>query len=360
MFDLFPFARPFIHALDPEKAHTVTIRALKAGITGLTHPPKRYDSLKTEVFGLSFDNPVGLAAGFDKDAEVLSGAQRMGFGFVEAGSVTPKPQPGNDKPRLFRLSADKAVINRFGFNNKGLEAFAGQLERFNPPYGKDRSIVGANVGANKDASDRTADYETGINRLYGLSDYFTVNISSPNTPGLRALQSREALQDLVDRVLAVRSRKMEEGSARIPILVKIAPDLTEDDVSDIAAVALGSDIDGLIVSNTTIERPASLKSKDKGETGGLSGKPLFEPSTDMLRRMYVATEGKIPLVGVGGIGSGAEAYAKIRAGASLVQLYSALVYEGPGLVERIKRDLNKRLKQDGFSSVADAVGADHR
>ena len=284
----------------------------------------------------------------------------MGFGFVEAGSVTPKPQPGNDKPRLFRLSADKAVINRFGFNNKGLEAFAGQLERFKPPYGKDRSIVGANVGANKDVSDRTADYETGIDRLYGLSDYFTVNISSPNTPGLRALQSREALQDLVDRVLAVRSRKMEEGSARIPILVKIAPDLTEDDVSDIAAVALGSDIDGLIVSNTTIKRPASLKSKDKGETGGLSGKPLFEPSTDMLRRMYVATEGKIPLVGVGGIGSGAEAYAKIRAGASLVQLYSALVYEGPGLVERIKRDLNKRLKQDGFSSVADAVGADHR
>lgn len=360
MFDLYPFAKPFIHALDPEKAHTLTIRMLKAGITGLTHPPKRYSRLKTEVFGLQFDNPVGLAAGFDKDAEVMGGAQRMGFGFVEAGSVTPKPQPGNDKPRLFRLTADKAVINRFGFNNKGLDAFASRLERFTPPYGKDRSVVGANVGANKDASDRTADYETCINRLYGLSDYFTVNISSPNTPGLRALQSRETLEDLVNRVLAVRARKVAEGAARIPVLVKIAPDLTEDDVGDIAAVALGSDIDGLIVSNTTIERPASLKSHDKSETGGLSGRPLFEPSTKMLARMYEATGGKIPLVGVGGIASGADAYAKIRAGASLVQLYSALVFEGPGLVERVKRELNSLLKRDGFEAVADAVGADHR
>ena len=360
MLDLYAFAKPFVHALDPEKAHTLTIRMLKTGITGLTHPPRRYSRLKTEIFGLSFDNPVGLAAGFDKDAEVMSGAQRMGFGFVEAGSVTPKPQSGNDKPRLFRLTADKAVINRFGFNNKGLDAFANRLERFKPPYGKSRSVVGANVGANKDATDRTADYETCIDRLYGLSDYFTVNISSPNTPGLRALQSRETLEDLVNRVLAVRARKMGDGARRIPILVKIAPDLTEDDVSDIAAVALGSDIDGLIVSNTTIERPDSLKSHDKGEAGGLSGKPLFEPSTKMLARMFEATEGKIPLVGVGGISSGTDAYAKIRAGASLVQLYSALVFEGPGLVERVKRELNSMLEKDGFETVADAVGADHR
>lgn len=359
MIDLFPFAKPFIHSLDPENAHTLTINMLRRGVTGVPFRPKRYKALRTEVFGLTFDNPVGLAAGFDKDAEALSGAQRMGFGFVEAGTVTPKPQPGNDKPRLFRLSADRAVINRFGFNNKGVEAFAGKLKSFKPPFGQDRSVVGANVGANKETEDRTADYVTCIDRLYGLSDYFTVNISSPNTPGLRALQSRASLEDLINRVLEVRAAKIKAGAARVPMLVKIAPDLTEEDVADIAAVALGSDIDGLIVSNTTIERPASLKSREKAEAGGLSGKPLFAPSTEMLGKVYKATEGKIPLVGVGGISSGADAYAKIRAGASLVQLYSMLVYEGPGLVERVKKDLNQLLLKDGFSAVADAVGADH-
>lgn len=359
MIDLFPFARPFIHSLDPEKAHTLTINMLQRGITGVPFRPKRYKALKTEVFGLAFDNPVGLAAGFDKDAEALAGAQRMGFGFVEAGTVTPKPQPGNEKPRLFRLSADRAVINRFGFNNKGVEAFATRLTSFKPPFGQNRSVVGANVGANKDAKDRAADYVTCIERLYGLSDYFTVNISSPNTPGLRALQSRASLENLINRVLEVRDTKVSEGAARIPMLIKIAPDLTEEDVADIAAVALTSEIDGLIVSNTTIERPASLKSRDRAEMGGLSGKPLFEPSTEMLAIVYKATSGKIPLVGVGGISSGADAYAKIRAGASLVQLYSMLVYEGPSLVERVKKDLNKLLRKDGFATVAEAVGADH-
>lgn len=353
MLDLFPIARPFIHALDPEAAHSLTVRALSNGVTGKLGRPCNPAILKTEAFGLTFKNPVGLAAGFDKDAEALAGAMRLGFGFVEAGTVTPKPQPGNDKPRLFRLSADKAVINRFGFNNKGMEAFAGKLAR-RPK----RGIVGANVGANKETEDRTADYETCIERLYGLSDYITVNISSPNTPGLRALQSKAALEDLVGRVLAVRAAKMTAGAARVPMLVKIAPDLTDDDVQDIADVALSSDIDGLIVSNTTIERPDWLKSKDKAEAGGLSGAPLMAPSTEMLRRVYRATDGQKPLVGVGGIASGADAYAKIRAGATLVQLYSALVYEGPGLVERIKRDLARRLKKDGFSSVAEAVGKD--
>lgn len=360
MLDLFPFARPFIHALDPEKAHSLTIAALSRGITGTSWRPRRYNSLKTSVFGLSFDNPVGLAAGFDKDAEALAGAQKMGFGFVEAGTVTPKPQPGNEKPRLFRLSQDKAVINRFGFNNKGVDAFARKLETFRPPFGKSRSIVGANVGANKDTADRTADYETCIRLLYGLSDYFTVNISSPNTPGLRALQSRSALEDLVCRVLAVREEKMLEGRARIPILVKIAPDLKDEDIEDIAAVALEHDIDGLIVSNTTIARPDSLKSRDATEAGGLSGKPLFEPSTEVLHRVYQATAGKKPLVGVGGIASGSDAYRKILAGASLVQLYSALVYEGPGLVERVKADLARRLSRDGYSTIAEAVGAAHK
>lgn len=360
MFDLYPFAKPFIHALDPEKAHSLTIAMLSRGITGTGHRPRRFDSLKTSVFGLSFDNPVGLAAGFDKDAEALAGAQKMGFGFVEAGTVTPEPQPGNDRPRLFRLSADQAVINRFGFNNKGVEAFAGQLARFHPPYGRSRSIVGANVGANKDADDRTADYETCIRRLYGLSDYFTVNISSPNTPGLRALQSRQALEDLVGRVLAVRADKIKAGAARIPILVKIAPDLLDADIRDIADITLAHDIDGLIVSNTTIERPENLRSTDKTQAGGLSGKPLFVPSTQMLRRVYRAIDGKKPLIGVGGITSGRDAYEKIRAGASLVQLYSALVYEGPGLVERIKADLARRLKKDGFASISEAVGTETR
>lgn len=359
MIDLYPFAKPFIHALDPEKAHNLSIAMLRSGVTGTSHRPRQYKNLHTRVFGLDFDNPVGLAAGYDKDAEALAGARALGFGFVEAGTVTPKAQPGNDKPRLFRLSADKAVINRFGFNNKGVEALALRLDQFTKTTRGSNCIVGANVGANKDATDRTADYETCIDRLYGLSDYFTVNISSPNTPGLRALQSREALEDLIGRVLSVRDQKIADGMARIPILVKIAPDLTDDDIADIAAIATTTDIDGLIVSNTTIERPSALKSQDKGEAGGLSGRPLFAPSTEMLRQMYRATNGTVPLVGVGGISSGKDAYTKIRAGASMVQLYSALVYEGPGLVERIKRDLSQRLKKDGYASVEDAVGADH-
>ncbi len=356
MIDLFPIARTFIHAMDPEAAHNATIKALKAGFTGCIGTVKDDPSLATSVFGLAFPNPVGLAAGFDKNADVVAGAQKMGFGFTEAGTVTPKPQAGNPKPRLFRLSADRAVINRFGFNNEGLDYFEARLKALPA----NRGLVGANVGANKDADDRTADYVTGINRLYGLSDYFTVNISSPNTPGLRALQSKEALEDLVGRVLEARTEKIAQGHARIPILVKIAPDLQSDDIDDIAAVARETDIDGLIVSNTTITRPDSLMSPSRGEAGGLSGTPLMKPSTDVLSAVYKATEGKVPLIGVGGIASGEDAYAKIRAGASLVQLYSMLVYEGPALVTRVKRGLTAALKRDGFTSVADAVGADHK
>ena len=353
MLDLFPLARPFVLSLDPEAAHSLTIRTLSKGVTGTLGRACNPKILATQAFGLDFPNPVGLAAGFDKDAEAIRGALKLGFGFVEAGTVTPKPQPGNDRPRLFRLTADKAVINRFGFNSKGVEAFARKLQ-LRPKKG----LVGANVGANKDAEDRTADYEACIERLYGLSDYFTVNISSPNTPGLRALQSKAALEDLVGRVLAVRDAKMKAGAARVPMLVKIAPDLLDEDISDIADVTLNSDIDGLIVSNTTIERPETLTSRHKAEAGGLSGAPLMAPSTEILKRVYQATGGKKPLVGVGGIASGADAYAKIRAGATLVQLYSAMVYAGPGLVEKVKRDLARRLKADGFTSVADAVGVD--
>lgn len=354
MIDLFPIAKPFVHALDPEAAHNATIKALKLGLTGQIGRASDDKVLATTAFGLSFPNPVGLAAGFDKNAEVITAAHKMGFGFAEAGTVTPKPQDGNPRPRLFRLSADRAVINRFGFNNRGLDYFEDRLKALPAT----RGVFGANVGANKDSDDRTADYVTGIERLYGLSDYFTVNISSPNTPGLRALQSKAALEELVGRVLEARTAKVATGARHIPILVKIAPDLLDADIRDIADIALSSGIDGLIVSNTTIARPDSLVSKDKGEAGGLSGAPLMAPSTEILKAVYNATEGKVPLVGVGGIASGADAYAKIRAGASLVQLYSALVYDGPGLVTKIKHDLTARLKADGFSSVSDAVGAD--
>ena len=351
MIDLFPIARPFLHALDAEEAHNLTIFGMK---TGLSPCYRRKDDpvLATHAFGLDFANPVGLAAGFDKNGEVVDASLDLGFGFVEAGTVTPKPQAGNDKPRLFRLKEDKGVINRYGFNNKGLDTFHKNISRR-----RTKGIFGANVGANKDASDRTEDYVTCIEQLYGHSDYFTVNISSPNTPGLRALQSRESLEDLIDRVQAVRDRKMDAGGLFVPILVKIAPDLQLDDIDDITAVAVSHAVDGLIVSNTTITRPDNLKSINKKEAGGLSGAPLMALSTETLARVYEATEGQIPLIGVGGISSGADAYEKIIHGASLVQLYSAMAYDGPGLITRIKKDLVKLLKKNGFASVSDAVGA---
>jgi len=355
IFDLFPLVKPILHNLDAEKAHTLTVNCMRVGMTGLFGQSPNPASLKTEVFGLTFSNPVGMAAGFDKNAEVIAATHKLGFGFAEAGTVTPLPQKGNETPRLFRLKKDKAVINRFGFNNKGLDYFANGLKKLNPGT----TPFGANVGANKQSDDKTADYVKGIETLYGLADYFTVNISSPNTPGLRALQSKEALSDLVIRVLAARERKMAAGQARMPILIKIAPDLTSSDMADIADIALTTDIDGLIISNTTIIRPASLTDAQKNETGGLSGAPLMAPSTRILHKMYEATGGKVPLIGVGGIMNGADAYAKICAGASLVQLYSALVYEGPGLIDRIKFDLAVLLQENGYSSISAAVGSAH-
>jgi len=351
MIDLFPLLRPFIFQMESEKAHDLTINLLKKGLSPTFFNGQDDPVLATDAFGFHFDNPVGLAAGFDKNAEVMDAMLREGFGFVEAGTVTPKPQGGNDKPRLFRLKEDRAVVNRFGFNNEGLHVFAERMRARQSKPG----IVGANVGANKDAADRTADYETCIRHLNGAPSYFTVNISSPNTPGLRALQSKDALADLLSRVIEARS----EGPST-PILLKIAPDLTDEDKEDIVAVALASGIDGLIVSNTTIERPESLASAQANEGGGLSGAPLFAPSTKVLSDIYRLSDGKIPLVGVGGIASGSDAYAKIKAGASLVQIYSMMVYEGTGLVTRIKQELTECLKADGFASVKDAVGADHK
>jgi dihydroorotate dehydrogenase len=354
MIDAHRLAAACLRLLPAETAHRAAVKALAAGLMP-NQAAETDPALRIRLWNRDFPNPVGLAAGFDKDAEAVAGCLALGFGFVEIGSVTPRPQPGNPRPRLFRLAEDRAIVNRMGFNSRGLEFAAVRLARRNRAAG----IVGANLGKNKESADAAADYAAGAARLAPLADYLVINVSSPNTPGLRALQGREPLARLIAAVVAARAAAVPQPSPP-PLLLKIAPDLTEEDKRDIAAVALEGGVDGLVVSNTTIARPASLRSRHAREAGGLSGKPLFGPSTAVLADMYRLTGGRLPLVGVGGIASGADAYAKIRAGASLVQLYSALVYEGPGLVSRIQRDLAARLRADGFATLADAVGADHR
>jgi dihydroorotate dehydrogenase len=345
MSGLADLGAALLRRLDPEAAHGLAIRALQA--VPLPKPPADDPVLATTLAGLSLPNPVGLAAGLDKNGEALTGLSKLGFGFVECGSVTPLAQAGNPKPRLFRLSEDRAIINRMGFNNAGLEAFAGRLGDRRPG-----PVVGANLGANKDTEDRAADYVAGLERLEGLADYFTINISSPNTPGLRALQGREALDDLLGRVAEARPKAA--GRSAPPVFLKIAPDLTAAEIAMIVEAAVAHGIDALIVSNTTLDRPG-LRSPDAGEAGGLSGAPLRDKALNALRAASAAAQGRLPLIGVGGIASGEDAYVRIRAGASAVQLYSALIYEGPGLVGRIKRDLAQRLRADGFSSVSQAV-----
>jgi dihydroorotate dehydrogenase len=340
-----------LRLLPAEAAHRTTLMLLKAGQGLIPQADTADPRLAIRVFGRDFPNPIGLAAGFDKDAEVPDAMLRFGFGFVECGTVTPRPQAGNPRPRLFRLPKDRAVINRMGFNNGGMEAAAARLARR-----QRNGIVGINIGANKDSDDRIADYRVAFARLVPLADYVTANISSPNTPGLRGLQNRDELERLLDTLTGERMRL----NLPIPLMLKIAPDLEDAAVDDIAAVVLASGIDGLIVSNTTIARPASLEGRHAKETGGLSGAPLFEPSTKILRAMRQLIGTKIPLIGVGGIASGADAYTKIRNGASLVQLYSALALQGPSLIGRIARDLSACLARDGFAALADAVGADVR
>ncbi|EWY37500.1 dihydroorotate dehydrogenase [Skermanella stibiiresistens SB22] len=359
MIDLYPLVGPLLRRLDPETAHGATIAALKSGLV-----PKARGAddpiLACRLWGLDFPNPVGLAAGFDKNAEVADAMLAQGFGFVEIGSVTPRPQVGNPRPRVFRLPEQRAMINRYGFNNDGLDAVAGRLEARLKGAGGKPGLVGANVGKNKETVDAAADYEIGIRRLTPLAGYLVINVSSPNTPGLRALQGREPLAELLGRALAARAEATPAGGPPPPLLLKIAPDLTTEDKRDVAEVALASGIDGLIVSNTTITRPAGLPPAIAAEAGGFSGAPLMAASTAMLAEMYRLTEGRLPLIGCGGISSGRDAYAKIRAGASLVQLYTALVYRGPALVGAIKRDLAAALRADGFASLQAAVGADHR
>lgn len=343
--------------LPAEAAHRVTIVALRSGLVPKLAGPDD-PVLATRVWGLDFANPLGVAAGFDKDAEAVDGLLAMGFGFVEVGTVTPEPQPGNPKPRVFRLPEDRAVINRLGFNSRGLAPVVARLERRRTA--RRPGIVGANVGMNQASRDAAADYAAGIEALAGLADYLVMNVSSPNTPGLRDLQARPRLVALIERAQAARARAAgaREGGAPVPpLLLKIAPDLSDDELRDMAEVALETGLDGLVVTNTTVARPEGLKGRHRREPGGLSGAPLFQRSTEVLREMHRLTQGRVPLVGVGGVASGRDAYAKIRAGASLVQLYTALVYEGPGLVGRIKAELAQLVRADGFARVTEAVGA---
>jgi dihydroorotate dehydrogenase len=346
--NLYPLAKPFIGLIGPETAHRLTIRALAAGF-GPSAPAAADPILKTTLWGRDFANPIGLAAGFDKHGEAIAAGLALGFGFIEIGSITPKPQPGNPRPRVFRLRRDRAVINRYGFNSEGIEAAARRLRAYRDGGGS--GLVGVNLGKNKESEDAALDYAKGAAVLGGFADYIVVNVSSPNTPGLRALQGKAELSRIVTDVRAALP------DPALPLLVKLAPDLTDEDKRDIAAVALQAPVDGLIVSNTTIARPDGLKSAQASEAGGLSGAPLMAPSTALLAEFHALTEGKLPLIGVGGVASAADAYAKIRAGASLVQLYTGLVFEGPGLVPAITRGLADLLRRDGFASVTEAVGA---
>ena len=346
------FSLPLLRWLDAEDAHRLAIQGLKL----LPAVPPRPDDGKLAVraFGLNFPNPIGMAAGFDKNGEVPDALLRLGFGFVEIGSVTPKPQAGNPRPRLFRLERDEAVINRMGFNNDGADMVLRRLAGRAHLGG----IVGVNIGANKDSADRVADYVSLLETFATVASYFTVNISSPNTPGLRNLQQASQLDDLLAKVLEARDR-VREKSGDTPVLLKIAPDLSLAALDDVVHVARSRGVDGMIVSNTTLARPAALREQMRvKEQGGLSGRPLFRLSTRMVAETFVRVEGAFPLVGVGGIDSGGAALTKIRAGASLIQLYSSLVYKGIGLVEAIKADLASTLLRTGRDQLSEIVGAD--
>lgn len=347
---LLDLARPFLFAIDPERAHEMTVRAFENGLhprVGNAADPR----LGQTVLGLDFPNPIGIAAGFDKDARVPDAVLAMGCGFAEIGTVTPRPQTGNPQPRIFRLIEDRAVINRLGFNNEGHDAAHRRLSA------RARSgIVGVNIGANKDAQDRAQDYETGIERFNDVASYFTVNISSPNTPGLRDLQAPAALDALMVRVMAARERLVAAGGPKRSIVVKISPDVAEDDLPAIVERLMAHRVDGIAVSNTTLARPGLAARAVAAEVGGLSGRPVFHRSTVMLARVFDLTGGRVPLIGIGGIDSPAAAQAKIEAGATLIQLYTGLVYEGAGLIGRIAAHLSDVCAREGHASLAPLIG----
>jgi dihydroorotate dehydrogenase len=340
---IYSLIRPLTFVLDAETAHRATVAALQ--LAPKRRPPRLPPSLRTNVAGIDFPSPVGLAAGFDKDAEVPEQMLGFGFGFVEVGTLTPRPQPGNPKPRLFRLVEDQAVINRMGFNNEGQAAAMPRLARAGHRHG----VIGVNIGANKDSADRIADYQEGVRRMSRFGRYLTVNISSPNTPGLRGLQDEGALRELLAAVEEVRSDK--------PIFLKVAPDLHDGDPERIVRAALDHHLDALIVANTTVSRPP-LNARHAGEEGGLSGAPLKSLALDALRKFRSASGGEIPLIGVGGIATADDAWERIRAGASLIQLYSAMVYEGPGIARRIGKGLAERLDRERYSSISELVGTE--
>lgn len=348
---LMQLARPALLALDPETAHETTLRALERGLYPADRdidPPK----LACRLGDLALTNPVSVAAGFDKDARVPDAILGLGCGFAEIGTVTPLPQSGNPRPRVFRLINERGVINRLGFNNGGHAAALERLKIRAPRGG----VVGVNIGANKDATDRTGDYVTGINTFYDVASYFTVNISSPNTPGLRDLQAPAALDELLARVMAARDQNVAAGKPRRPIIVKIAPDVAEADIPAICERLMAHNVDAIAVSNTTLTRPGVAHVDTAKEAGGLSGRPLFHRSTAMLARVHQATGGKVPLVGIGGIDSPETALAKIEAGASLVQLYTGLIYEGSELIGRIKRHLDETCRARGFANISALTG----
>ena len=345
---LFNLAPRCLALLPPEEAHEITLKSLELGIFPAQSKPDD-PSLAVGFAGLSLPNPVGIAAGFDKDGRVADAVLRLGCGFAEIGTVTPLPQPGNPSPRIFRLPRDGAVINRLGFNNGGHQAALARLQR------RSGGVVGVNVGANKETKDRVGDYVQGLEAFYDVASYFTVNISSPNTPGLRNLQQPAALEELLGRLMEARARQLAAGKPKRPVVIKLSPDIAEEDLPAIAALLLSHSVDGIAVSNTTLSRH-NLREPAAREAGGLSGRPLFHRSTVMLAKVYEATQGRIPLIGIGGIDSGETAVAKIRAGATLVQLYTGLIYEGPGLIQRIKDELAAAVRRAGALAVTDLVG----
>ena len=352
---MYNLIKPLIFKMDAEKAHKLTIKALKS--SPFIPTAKEDDPiLKTSLWDRSFPNPIGLAAGFDKNAEVITPMLKMGFGFVEVGTVTPKLQEGNPTPRIFRCPEHKAVINRMGFPSEGVGIFKENLEKFLSQKPRPSGIVGLNIGMNKTQEEPAKDYRALVRMLAPMADYLTVNISSPNTPGLRNLQEKGAFLDLMGQILEERNKSC--GKFPPPLLVKLAPDLTEQQQQELAEASLEAGIDGLILTNTTLDRPDFLPDDFKNQMGGLSGKPLTEKSTNVIGNFYRLTDGKIPLIGAGGVSTGADAYAKIRAGASLVQVYTGMIYEGPQIAQKINKELTELLKKDGFSSISDAIGVD--
>ncbi|HWE18368.1 MAG TPA: quinone-dependent dihydroorotate dehydrogenase [Hyphomicrobiaceae bacterium] len=346
----YDLARPLLFRLDPERAHDLILAALEAGLYP-RQPAPDDPSLGVTAWGLALPNPLGMAAGFDKNARAPDRLLGMGFGHVEVGTVTPRPQTGNPRPRLFRLTRDRALINRLGFNNSGHAAVLARLQRRRRP-----GVVGVNVGANRDAADRVEDYVAGVRAFYDVASYFTINVSSPNTPGLRDLQAPSALDDLLARVMDAREAASSTGRPRRPLVVKLAPDIAEADLEPIVSVLMRRAVDGIAVSNTTLGREGLADATLAKEAGGLSGRPLFHRSTAVLARVYLLTGGRIPLIGIGGIDSGATAIAKVEAGATLLQLYTGLIYEGPGLLACIKQELAGYVAREKLVRIGEAVG----